>query len=377
VLVAIAATITVVLVAGSLLAIHTQSNVYRSRTTAGYVALADRVGQASTATGARLSSVMGGAPALTNSAFPNTARGILQQGLDAAVLDTDVQARQASNLASPPPQGGLAPQFTEALDLRASATLALRTTIDDLLGMEPIPVAGDPSTATPSAPATLISVDQASQEMAAEGRSFEQSDAVFRSLRAAVAGLRPPARLHASVWVPAPVDSSPLSGVSLGAAAAALSSSDALRPFHHLVITAVGLDPAAVPTGGAGSVSTSCVSPVSTVPGPTATVVPPTTTLGALVSVTNCGNVPEQGVAVSVTVAPADPVGTSPPAAGRQGGRVQAVVAIASGASSAPPLGALPVAPGHSYTLTVAVALPPAQVDPTGSTQQFLVTITG
>ena len=62
VLIAIAATITVVLVAGSLIAIHTQSKGYRSATTAGYVALADRVGQASTATGARLSSLMAGRP---------------------------------------------------------------------------------------------------------------------------------------------------------------------------------------------------------------------------------------------------------------------------------------------------------------------------
>ena len=144
-LIAIAATITVVLVAGSLLAIHTQSTGYRSTTPAGYVALADRVGMASTATGAQRSTLIAGAPTLTNSAFPNTARGILQQGLDAAVEDTGVQDRQALNLESPPPEGNLAPQFTQALELRASATQALRTTIDDLLGMAPLPVAGAPA----------------------------------------------------------------------------------------------------------------------------------------------------------------------------------------------------------------------------------------
>ena len=47
VLIAIAATITLVLVGGSLLAIHTQSQGYRYSTTAGFVALADPVGQAS------------------------------------------------------------------------------------------------------------------------------------------------------------------------------------------------------------------------------------------------------------------------------------------------------------------------------------------
>ena len=42
VLIAIAAAVTVVLVAGSLIAVHTQSKGYRSATTSGYVALADR-----------------------------------------------------------------------------------------------------------------------------------------------------------------------------------------------------------------------------------------------------------------------------------------------------------------------------------------------
>jgi hypothetical protein len=377
VLIALAATVTVVLVAGSLLAIHTQSTGYRSATTAGYVALADRSGQASSATGARLAKLMTDAPSLTNAAFPNTARGVLQQGLDAAVLDTQVQARQARNLASPPPQGDLSSQFTRVMELRASATEALRTTIDQLLGMQPLPVAGETSSATPAAQDTLISADQASSELAAEGRSFELADAGFRALRASAAALHPPARLHASVWVPAPVASAPLGSASLGATAAALASSSALVPFHHLVITAVGLSPPAVPTGGVGTVSTSCVDPASTVPGTTPTVVPPTTTLSALVSVTNCGNVPERGVTVSVTVAVADPVGTTPPPAGLRGGRVQAVVVLASGSSSAPSLGPLPVGAGHRYMLTVAVSLPPGQQDPAGSTQQFLVEVTG
>ena len=103
--------------------------------------------------------------------------------------------------------------------------------------------------------------------------------------------------------------------------------------------------------------------------------VPPTSTLTALVSVTNCGNVPEAGVKVSVTVAVADPAGTAPPPAGSRGGRVQAVVSLASGSSSAPVLAPLPVATGHVYTVTVAVSTPPGQVDPAGSTQEFLVQI--
>ena len=375
VLIGIAATVTLVLVGGSLLAIHTQSQGYRDATTRGYAALADQVGQASARTGAQLSTLMAGAATLTNEQFPHTARGVLEQGLDSAVSDTASQADQAVTIASPPPVGDLSSQFTAVMQLRAATTAQLRSTVDRLLGMAPLPVPGAP-TATPSAtPGALISADQAAAEMAAEGLAFERADAGFRALRADAARQRAPLRLHPSVWVPAPVDTAPLGSAVLGATAAALASSTALVPFHHLVVTAVGLDPPAVPTGGVGIVSTSCIDPASTVPTGTPSVVPPTTTLAALVSVTNCGTVPEAGVTVTVTVAPDDPPGSAPVPSGSTGGRSRATVTLQSGASAAPPLAALPVAAGHRYTVTVSVSIPPGQADPTGSTQQFLVRV--
>ena len=376
VLIGIAATVTFVLIGGSLLAIHTQSIGYRSATTTGYTALANRTGQASTVAGARLATLIAGAPSLTNSAFPNTARGKLQQGLDAAVLDTRVQVLQARNLASPPPQGDLSSQFTYVLELRASTTEALRTTIDQQLGMQPLPVAGGPSLTVAAAQPTLISLNQASAEMSAEGAVFERADAGFRAMQVSAAALRPPVHFLDSVWVPAPSTGATLGSIPLGATASALASSAALVPYHHLIITAVGLIPPAVPTGGVGSVSTSCTDPSSAAPGSLPTVVPPSKTLRALVSITNCGNVPESGVMVSVTVAAADPPGIIAPPTGRQGGRVQAVVDLASGSSSAPVLGPVQVEAGHRYLLTVAVGLPPNQQNPAGSTQQFLVAIT-
>ncbi len=377
VLVAVAATITIVLVAGSLLAIHTQSQGYRDATTRGYAVLADRVGRASTATGARLSSLMAQAPTLTDGTFPSTARGVLEQGLDSAVAATSFQATQAATIASPPPVDGLSDRFTGVMDLRESATRQLRTTIDQLLGMQPLPVAGAPTAGGQSAPATLISADQAASEMSAEGQQFEDADADFRAMVAWAAARHLPVRLHPSVWVPAPIATAPLGSVVLGSTAAALASSPALVPFHHLVVTAVGLVPPAVASGGVGVVGTSCSNPQSTVPGGAPTEMPPTSTLTALVSVTNCGNVRESDVTVSVTVALSDPPGTAPPPTGQRGGRVQAVVAIASGASTAPDLPALPVASGHQYTVTVSVSLPPGQVDPTGATQEFLVQVAG
>jgi hypothetical protein len=377
VLIGIAATVTVVLIAGSLLAIHTQSQGYRDATTRSYAALADQVGQASTRTGSRLSDLMASAPTLANRTLPFTARAILEQGLDSAVLDTAAQATQAATIASPPAVGDLSTRFTAVMDLRASTTVRLRSTVDQLLGMGPLPVAGAPMTAAPAAPGTLISVEQATAEMSAEGLAFEQADADFRSLRATAAGMRAPFRLHPSVWVPAPTATAPLGSSALGATAAELASSAALVPFHHLVVTAVGLAPPAVPTGGVGEVATSCTDPQSTGPGTAPTVVPPTTTLGALVSVTNCGTVPEADVTVTLTVSPSDPPGSAPPPAGETGGRSRATVSIASGASAAPSLAALPVSSAHRYLVNVTVSLPPGQADPSGSTQQFLVQVTG
>jgi hypothetical protein len=377
VLIGIAATITVVLIAGSLLAIHTQSQGYRDATTRGYAALADQLGQASTRTGSRLSGLMASAPSLANRTLPFTARAILEQGLDTAVLDTGTQATQAATIASPPAVGDLSSRFTAVMDLRASTTAQLRSTVDRLLGMGPLPVAGAPTTAAPAAPGTLISVEQATAEMSAEGLAYERADAEFRALRATAAAMRAPFRLHPSVWVPVPTATAPLGSSALGATAGALASSAALVPFHHLVVTAVGLVPPAIPTGGVGVVATSCTDPKSTGPGSTPTVVPPTATLGALVSVTNCGTVPEADVTVAVTVSPSDPPGSAPPPVGETGGRSEATVSIASGASAAPSLDALPVASAHRYLLTVLVSLPPGQADPTGSTQQFLVQVSG
>ena len=381
-LVAIAATVTVVLVAGSLLAIHTQSKGYRNATTSGYAALADKVGQASTLTGAQLSALMAEAPTLPNpwlstTGILKTARGVLEAGLDAAVQQTSQEAAQAATIGSPPAVGDLSERFTQVMSLRAATTARLRSTVNRLLGMSPLPIAGSPNAGGLPAPTTLISPDQAAREMSAEGLAFEQADTQYRTLRATAAAQRIAFRLQPSVWVPSPVATAPLGSVALGATAAALHSSAALVPYHEVVVTAVGLTPPAVPSGGPGNASTSCHNPQSTVPGTTPTALPPTSTITALVTVTNCGTVPEAGVTVSLTVAPDDPAGTAPPPAGGSGGRSQAKIALAPGSSTSPDLSPLPVSSGHRYSVTVKLSLPPSQANPAGSTQSFLVQVSG
>lgn len=364
-----------VLVVGSLAEINAQSKGYRSSTDSGYGALAATVVSASNQTGAQLASLMDSAPSLTNQALPRTARAVLEQGLDAAVDASAQESVQAARLVPPYPTGGVSDQFTHVMVERALGTSHLRTAIDRLLGMTPLPVAGAPTASPAIGSAPLISIGEATTAMGSAGLVFQQADVDYRTLVAQIRGQRLPIRLPRSVWVPAPIATAPLGSPRLAAGAAALGNASQLQPFHRLAITAVGLVPPAVSTGGPGLFGANCVSVVSAAPGTTPTVLPPTTTVTAEVTVTNCGTVPESGVVVTQALALADPAGTflPPPSARASVSRI--TIALASGSSQALTLRPLAVAGGHQYTLTVAVAVPASQQDRAGDTQAFLLRI--
>ena len=90
---------------------------------------------------------------------------------------------------------------------------------------------------------------------------------------------------------------------------------------------------------------------------------------------TNCGTVTETGVTVTQTLTLADPAGTKPPPAGARGGRSHTVVTLRSGGSTALDLRRITVARGHRYNLVLAIDLPSGQVNPSGSSQAFLIQI--
>lgn len=366
---------TLVLVVGSIAEIHAQSSGYRSSTDSGYGALAVRVVDASNQTGAQLAAVMASAPSLTNQALPRTARALLEQGLDAAVAATAQESDQAAHLVPPYPTGQVSEQFTSVMAARATGTADLRSTVDQLLGMTPLPIAGAPATSIPPAPATLISIGQATTSMGNAGLIFQQSDVDYANLTAQIRKMRLPIHLPRSVWVPVPIASAPLGSPQLASSAAVLGTSTYLAPNHRLAITAVGLSPPAVSAGGPGVLGGDCVNVASNVPGPAPTVLPPTSTVTAEVTVTNCGTVPETGVVVTQTLALADPAGTAPPRVGARGSASRVTVALPSGSSMALTLPTLAVATGHVYTLTVTVAVPASQQVRAGSTQQFLLQI--
>ena len=365
-----------VLVVGSVAEVHAQSGGYRSLTTTGYAALASPVAQASNRTGTQLATAMAEASELTNQSVAVSARARLQQELDQAVASSQDQATLTAGLVPPPPSGTLSSRFALVMHERAVATTGIRDAVDRLLGMTPLPLAGAPADTTPPA-RPLSSIAQASAALTASGVLLQRADGTYRLLRVDARAARPSVRLPASVWVPAPVATAPLGPTQLGAAAGALSASPALVPVHQLVITALGLDPPAVASGGVGIVADGCVAPQSVLPGPAPTLLPPTSTVTVQATVTNCGTVVESHVGVTARLALADPAGTAPPGSSASGGTARATVTIEPGTSAAPDLAPLTVASGHRYTLTVSVAVPAGQSDPAGSTQEFLVQISG
>lgn len=369
-----------VVVIGSLAEINAQSAGYRRSIDAGYVQLASVVADSSNRTGAQLASVVGSAAQLANGPVPETARAQIQQGLDAAVQATSQQAAQAASLAPPVPTGTISQRFTEVMEERASATSALRSLIDRQLGMTPLPVAGAPSTpsTTESSPGPPISLSAASGAMGQVGQRYVAADATFRSVVASLRRQGIPDQLPASVWVPSPSSDAPLSPVRLDALATSLSGPSMSVPlvaFHQLIISTVGLSPAAVTTGASGVIADGCRAPASTDPSPSPTVLPPTSSVTASVAVTNCGTVTEIGVKVTQTVTLADPPGTPLPPADDRGTRAEATVTVRSGSSVAPGFPAVSVDAGHLYNLVVAIDISTGQEDSAGSSQSFLLQI--
>ena len=377
-MVALLVAVAVSLAIGSLIEISAQSGQFRASTDSGYGAMASKLVASSNQTGGQLASVMDGAPDLANGPIPFRARAILQQGLDEAVSSTSAEASRAEALEPPPPSADVGSQLTAVMSDRASAALALRSNIDQMLGMSPLPVAGAPEASASTTPTLLISPDQAATGMTAAGILFQHADDQYRSLVAHIRVERLPIRLPPSVWVPAPVAAAPLGPARLGAAAALLDGSAALRPFHQLIITAIGLDPAPVASGGPQTTIPGCTAPRSQPTAGTPMVMPPTPSVAATVTVTNCGTVVEPVVRLMETLALADPPGTPPPPAGAGGGVSQAQVSLQAGSSAALSMQTLVVAPGHAYTLTFTIAIPVSQeANPAGSTQQLLLQISG
>ncbi len=352
-----------VVVVASIAEINAQSASYRQTANRSFGALATPIAIASTQTGRSLATTM------TQASVPSSSRLTLQEQLDELVTESQTQASDAASLAPPAANGSLQQRFAYAIGERATATAALRTAVDGLFQMAPLPTVGLTATETPATPPPLTAA-QATTRFLAVASLIQQADNDYAAVRRSLAHLPGPVSIPRSVWVVGQATTAPLGLIQLGASVPVLAASPSLAVVDQVVITAVGLSPPAVVASSPSAIGDGCTAPLSQAPGTAATVLPPTTTVSAQVTVTNCGNVAEHDLPVSASIAP-DPGGTPGPVSSSS----HATVSLTPGASTTVTLGGLRVASKGQYLVTLSVVPPVDQANQAGATQQFLVQI--
>ena len=278
-------------------------------------------------------------------------RASLQAALDTLVRQGASLARQAATAASPPPYGGSGAEVTTAMQDRASALDDLRSGVDGLLGMSPLPVAGSATPAQPGSSSRHLSVSAAAAVFSKAGTLLGEADRAYAAGRRVLHTAPGGAALPSSVWS-GRTDASTTGGMQ--ALAATLASSGSLAPVHDVVLSPSGI--------------TLTPAPVPPVPGAPVgvAVVPPTGSLTVDAVIANKGNVDERGIVVTADLAA---TGAQPVVRRSRG------FGLSDRSSVSVTLSHLHVVPGGSYTLTVSVAPPVPDIAgaPTTATLTFQV----
>ncbi len=255
---------------------------------------------------------------------PTKDRLNLQAALDQLVALSAAQSRAASIALQPAPSGGAADLVNHALALRAQGIETIRTTVDGLLQMAPLPIAGStkrlggvPPPWTPRGALTLL---------AAAAAGVEAADGDLTLARRRLEAGPGHVRLLASSWWPTLPLQSPIERSEF---IAAITSAPSLVQRHELGVVAITTSPSSLP----GSTSQRIV-------------VLPTTALSVAAIVRNGGNVAEPGVSISMTLV-------------RRGlvvARSSTSASLFASSATAVKLNDVTVLPGASYTLTIDVA---------------------
>jgi hypothetical protein len=325
------------LLVGGLTQVSRQSGSFDASQNRSFVALASVVARESNSTAAQTRRLL--------TSMAGQRRPALQANLDDLVQQVEGEATGATAIAVPQPPTGVQAQFADVLALRSTAVRTLRASLDGLLGMHPLPVTGATGSAhTAAASPTLLSSTTATDRIAAAGAMLVRSDRSYRSLRKDLERAVGHARLPASTWV---TNAQVWQVGSVAAEVDLLSASPTLAATHRLVLRTVRLSPPTLPTTGTAS-------------SPGVSVLSPTSTVTVSVVLSDLGSVDEPDATVQFTM-------TS-----EQSG--VAVVrsrtsSVASGLSVTLDPVVFAVKPGHTYQLRVAVVLPPAQTDDTGTSQ--------
>ncbi|MDA8312220.1 MAG: IPT/TIG domain-containing protein [Actinomycetota bacterium] len=314
------------LVVGGLLRIRTQSVGYERAVDRSYAAQARLFVEESNRQGEELRTLLAGAP--------HDDRTALEESLDTLVRSTSSLAIEAATAASPAPSGDAGADVAAAMAERATAARDLRTAVDRLLGMAPLPVVGAPGPSATAWTPPPLSAAGAAAVLEKVGTLLERSDREYaagrRALRRAPGGARLPfsAWTHwTKVWTP--------SGAR--ALVGALTSSRTLAAIDdvELVVHALALTPAPVPAAGAGRRGE--------------TLLPPTGHLRIAAVVANDGNVAERGIVLRASVARAGKVVRL---------RRSRRIALTAHRSVSVTLPEVPVVPGDRYTVVVSVDPP-------------------
>jgi hypothetical protein len=264
----------------------------------------------------------------------------LQAGLDAAVLETSQQAGRAADLASSSPTGHFSAALAAVFADRAHALVEVRAAIDGLLGMTPLAVAGAPGSTTAATIPSMLSATAVTDRISGAGQLLIHSDQQYRQVRRTLAAAAGHARMPASVWVTNPAEwqiDSVAVQVNLVAASAALAV------VHHVILRAIRLEPAALPSPTGAPSSASMLSPTSEVQ--------------VIVVISNLGSVDEPHTDVQFTLA-------LQPSGPTQSGLTRTVrrsVALPSGTSATLNPAQFSVTPGSSYFLTISIVSPAGQ----------------
>jgi hypothetical protein len=315
------------LLIGGIAHISSSSGPFHVSVNRSFGAQATVITEQSNVTGAALNSLLGDMSGL--------ARPELQSQMDQLADASERTADQADGLTPPAPSPDVGSGFAAVFDQRAQAVATLRHSIDGLLQMAPLPVAGAATTTSAAAPSAPLSAAAATAGLSAASGLATRSDAGYAGVRSAFAAGAGHVLLPRSVWVDPPAQ---WASGALATVVDEVSTSPSLAIDHQLALTAVRLDPAVVP------------SPPGSTPG--TAVLPPTQQLVVTVVLTNQGNVNERPT-TSLTLQSTK--GGAPVV------RTQIAVVVAGGARALV-FSALPVAYAQTYTLSVVVTPPPGQV---------------
>jgi len=325
--------VVVAVLIGGIARIGSRSGPFRASVNRSFGAQGAVLVDLSNVTGASLRVLMG--------AMPDEDRRTLQVELDDVTAQATDQAARAAVLAG---NGSVEGRFATVFADRAHSADQVRSAIDGLLGLRPLPVAGAPAAAaTGVATPTLLSSTEAADRIAAAGRLLAQADRSYQVVRSSLAAMAGHARLPASRWITSP------STWQIGALATQVdlvAASTTLAATPELGLSVVQITPPAVPS------PTGVVTPGVSVLSPTQTVV-------LSVVLTNDGTVDEPRASVTFTLARL-PTGATATA------RRAASVLAARSVSLAPVTFA--VQPGNSYQLTVAITVPAGQTVAAGTT---------